>query len=59
MPYHRYEGFQAYQNDDGVTWHILVVAGEGGFIIADQIPSQEDAEWIVKTLNDAIHQKTN
>ncbi len=53
MPYYRWEGFYAHGNGD-VTFHILVVEGDGGRVIADGISGRAEAEWIAKTLTDAL-----
>jgi hypothetical protein len=49
----RYEGFSVYENPDD-TYHILVVAGGGGYIFADRFNSRVDAEWCAWILNLAI-----
>ena len=45
MPHYRWEGFHAYGNGDG-TFHILVVEGDGGRIVADGISDRAEAEWM-------------
>ena len=52
-PSPRYEGFHVYNNKDG-TFHILVVAGDGGYVLADKIQDKNEAEWIAALLNAAI-----
>lgn len=52
-PSPRYEGFYVYGNQDS-SFHILVVAGDGGYIFADNIQSREEAEWAASLLNAAI-----
>lgn len=52
-PSPRYEGFYVYGNPNS-TFHILVVAGDGGYIFADNIQSREEAEWAAALLNAAI-----
>jgi hypothetical protein len=49
----RFEGFYVYNNPDG-TFHILVVAGNGGYIFADNLQDKDDAEWTAALLNAAI-----
>lgn len=51
--YHRWESFTPYRNSDG-TWHILCVSGDGGFIIADKIEGDDEAEWIARALTAAM-----
>jgi hypothetical protein len=54
MPYYRWTGFAAHQNPNG-TWHIIVTDDGGGRrLIADDIPDQDEAEWIARTLTDAL-----
>jgi hypothetical protein len=56
MPYYRWTGFAAYRNQDG-TWHILVMDDAGGRIIADGIHDRDEAEWMARTLTDALPPK--
>lgn len=52
-PSPRYEGFHVYSNKDG-TFHILVIAGDGGYVFADNINDKNEAEWAAGLLNAAI-----
>ena len=52
-PSSRYESFTVYNNPDG-TFHIVVVAGDGGYIFADGFISNEAAQWTAGLLNAAI-----
>jgi hypothetical protein len=49
-PSTRYEGFFVYDNPDG-TYHILVIAGGGRYILADKFNCREEAEWCASLLN--------
>jgi hypothetical protein len=56
LPYRpspRFERFDVFGNHDG-TFHINVVAGDGGYAFADGFNSNEDAEWTAGLLNAAI-----
>ena len=52
-PSPRYEGFYVYNNPDN-TFHILVVAGDGGYVFADKLHDRHEAEWTAALLNAAI-----
>lgn len=49
----KYESFTVYENPNG-TFHILVVAGNGGYIFADNINDKGEADWVAALLNAAI-----
>ena len=53
MPHCRWTGFYVYGNGDG-THHILVTDDSGGRIFADGIADRDEAEWMAKTLIDAL-----
>lgn len=52
-PSPRYESFLVHENSNG-TFHILVVAGDGGYIFADNINGKGEADWMAALLNAAI-----
>jgi hypothetical protein len=54
MPHYRWTGFYAYQNRNGITWHIIATDDSGGMTVADEIPDQHVAEWMASTLTAAL-----
>jgi hypothetical protein len=48
-----WENFAVYENSDR-TFHILVVAGSGGYVFADNIGDRQFAEWAANALNAAL-----
>ena len=49
----RWVSFHASENSDG-TYHVLVIAADGGYIFADRFNSEEEAKWACALFNAAI-----
>jgi hypothetical protein len=53
MPYYRWQAFYVYENSDGI-FHVLVVDDNGGYVFADRINSEGEAQWMAGVLNAAL-----